>query len=220
MKDKTYKFAVFLLDRYDDELYKKIKMHSLCQKGYISQVVKVNNFSPYSNKSESYLKSVCSKIILQINSKLSGVSYTLDLNSKIKDKKLMLIGVDSSYIKEEGTGVAMVSTINKSFTNFYNKEQIYKEEKNKPLLFYISEFIKEALAEYKKFNESFPKGIIIYRQGVSLHQKDFLEKEVENIRKVCKEYDNIFYDYILVNTKTNYKFFEKKMESMRILKDY
>ena len=43
----------------------------------------------------------------------------------------MVSGVDSSHIKGKRTGVAMVSTINDSFTDFYNKEEIVKESDNK-----------------------------------------------------------------------------------------
>jgi hypothetical protein len=75
--------------------------------------------------------SVCSKILLQINSKLSGVSYMLKLDKVIKERNLMIIGVDSSHIKGRRTGVAMVATFNTSYTNFYNKELIIQEEKKK-----------------------------------------------------------------------------------------
>ena len=50
--------------------------------------------------------------------------------------------------------------------------------------------------------------IIIYRQGVSLHQKEFLKIEISLIDEFCKN-KNIKYYYILVNTKTSFKFFEK-----------
>ena len=75
------------------------------------------------------------------------------------------------------------------------------------LQFCISSFIKEALVQYNNNLKELPKGIVIYRQGVSLQQKDFLINEVQNIKK---ELDNkIKFYYILVNTKTTYKFFEK-----------
>ena len=151
--------------------------------------------------------SVCSKILLQINAKLSGVSYMAKIDDDVKDRKLMIIGVDSSHIKGKRTGVAMVATINTSFTNFFNKETIIEEETKDQLEFCISGFIKEALAQYEKLNKKLPKGIIIYRQGVSLQQKIFLRNEVDNIQKVCDE-NKLLYYYILVNTKTTYKFFE------------
>ena len=200
MGDGDYKFVVFLLDR-NDYIYKNLKIHSLCNNGYVSQVVKVSSL-------RKNIMSVCSKILLQINSKLSGVTYTAKINDEVKNRRLMIIGVDSSHIKGKRTGVAMVSTVNSSFSNFYNKETIIKEEKKEQFQFCVSGFIEEAIAQYNKTNSKLPGGIIIYRQGVSLQQKDFLESEVNNIKKVCEK-NKILYYYILVNTKTTYKFFEK-----------
>ena len=200
MSNGEYKFVVFLLDR-NDYIYKNLKVHSLCHNGYVSQVIKVNSL-------KKNAMSVCSKILLQINAKLSGVSYVAKLGDEVKNRRLMIIGVDSSHIKGKRTGVAMVATINTSFSNFYNKEKIIEEKKKEQLQFCISGFIKEAISEYNKLNEKLPGGIIIYRQGVSLQQKEYLKNEVDNIKKICEE-NNVLYYYILVNTKTTYKFFEK-----------
>ena len=198
MNGNQYKFALFLLDK-NDKIYRTIKIHSLCRQGYVSQVVKVSSL-------KKNALSVCSKILLQINAKLSGVSYIAKFDNDVKDRKLMIIGVDSSHIKGKRTGVAMVATINPSFTNFYNKEHIIEEKTKEQFVFSISSFIEEAIAKYNEFNKHLPGGIIIYRQGVSFQQKEFLEKEVQNIQKVCDK-NKILYEYILVNTKTTYKFF-------------
>ena len=200
MKTGEYKFVLFLLDK-NDYIYPDLKISSLVDNGYVSQVVKVGSL-------KKNALSVCSKILLQINAKLSGVSYMPKLDDSIKKRKLMIIGVDSSHISGQRTGVAMVATINPSFTNFYNKESIIEEKNKEQIQFCISGFIKEAIVKYQKLNEKLPGGIIIYRQGVSLQQKDFLTNEVKNIQKICNE-NKILYYYILVNTKTTYKFFEK-----------
>ena len=206
MLENKPSFIVFLLDNDDNNIYRDLKTHSLCTIGYVSQVVKVESL-----ENEKNVLSVCSKILLQINSKLSGVSFLPELSKNIKDRKLMIVGVDSSHIKGKKrgvTGVAMVSTINTSFTNFYNKEIIIEEENKEQIQFGISKFIDEALDKYKDLNKDLPKGVIIYRQGVSLQQKKSLKKEVDSIQKLCNN-KNVLYYYILVNTKTNFKFFEK-----------
>ena len=197
---KKYSFALFLLDR-NDRIYSTLKYYSLCEHGYISQVVKASSL-------HKNALSVCSKILLQINAKLSGVSYIAKFDKNIKERNLMIIGVDSSHIRGKRTGVAMVATINPSFTNFYNKEQIILEEKKESFLISISSFIEEAIQKYNEINKTYPKGIIIYRQGVSFQQKEFLKNEVINIQKVCDK-NKLLYEYILVNTKTTYKFFQK-----------
>ena len=145
---------------------------------------------------------------MQINSKLSGISYEAKFTQDVMNKKLMVIGADSSHIKGERTGYALVATINKNFSEFYNKETIIEEKNRINLQFPISSFIKEALDQYKNSLKELPQGIIIYRQGVSLQQKDTLTNEVKNIQTELDNYKIKFY-YILVHTKTTYKFFKK-----------
>ena len=201
-KKREFDFVVFLLGK-NDRIYAQLKKHSLCTNGYVSQVIKARSIQ------KKGAMSVCSKILLQINAKLGGVSYKALVDKTVSERKLMVVGVDSSHVKKKGTGVAMVATINDSYTDFFNKEEIIKEENNKEQLQYcVSSFIEEAIEEYKKNNKEKPKGIIIYRQGVSLQQKEYLKTEIRQIDQTCNT-KGVLYYYILVNTKTTFKFFEK-----------
>ena len=191
---------IFYLGK-NDYIYPQLKKHSLCNNGYISQVVKARSV----NKKGAL--SVCSKILLQINAKLGGISYKAVVDKDVEKLKIMAIGVDSSHTSKR-TGVAMIATINDSYTDFYNKEDIIEEENKSQLQFCVSSFIEEAIQAYKNKNKEIPKSIIIYRQGVSLQQKTFLKEEIKQIEEVCKTKNILFY-YILVNTKTTFKFFEK-----------
>jgi hypothetical protein len=56
---------IFYLGK-NDYIYPQLKKHSLCNNGYIGQVVKARSV----NKKGAL--SVCSKILLQINAKLRG----------------------------------------------------------------------------------------------------------------------------------------------------
>ena len=198
---REYDFVVFLLGK-NDKIYGQLKKHSLCKNGYVSQVVKARSIQ------KKGVMSVCSKILLQLNAKLGGVSYKAKMDNSVQERKLMVVGVDSSHIKGKRTGVAMVATLNDSYTDFYNKEEIIEEKNNKEQLQYcISNFIEEAITAYNKKNKEMPKGVIIYRQGVSFQQKDYLKTEIAQIELSCKTKNVLFY-YVLVNTKTTFKFFE------------
>ena len=227
---REYDFVLFLLGK-NNYIYPKLKIHSLCTNGYVSQVVTTDTLT------KKGIMSVCSKILLQINAKLGGAMYKLRLEKSIAGKKIMLVGVDSSKHKDKnnyGTGVAMVATINDTFTDFYNDvkiinkakpkkhseddtdEQIEKDKEEQERLnkkyeddfhLSISKFIEEAVEVYKKNNKgNKPDWIIIYRQGVSLQQKQFLNNEIREIDNVCLN-KSIQYYYILVNTKSTFKFF-------------
>ena len=199
-----YSFAVFLLDQNDNDndMYSPLKTHSLCNNGYISQVVKVKSLK------KQGIMSVCSKILLQINAKLRGSSYIIK-NRYYND--IMAIGIDSSYVKGKGRCIAMVASINNSFSDFFNKQDIIREDDEENInriKVCVSSFIEDAIKIYKSNNnKKLPMSIIIYRQGVSLQQKQYLKEEIEKIDELCINED-INYYYILVNTKTTFKFFE------------
>jgi aubergine-like protein len=151
--------------------------------------------------------STCSKILLQINAKLGGVSYKAVIDKPIQERKIMVVGVDSSHFSKR-TGIAMVSSIDDSFADFYNKEQIIEEDNVEQIQFCVSSFLEEAIPKYEIKNGEKPKNIIIYRQGVSDNVKDALKIEIQQIEQVCNNHNILFY-YILVNTKTTFKFFQK-----------
>ena len=203
---REYDFALFLLGE-NIYIYPQLKMHSLCHNGYISQVVKVDTL--YNDK----IKNICSNILIQINAKLGGSLYKIQIDKALAGKKLMVIGVDSSKHKDKnnyGTGIAMVATINDSLSNFYSESKIVKINYMKDQFHLcISNFIENALKVYEKNNNGKkPDWIIIYRQGVSKEQKEKLKPEIREIDETCSN-QNIPYYYIFVNTKSTFKFFEK-----------
>ena len=203
---REYDFALFLLGE-NIYIYPQLKMHSLCHNGYISQVVKVDTL--YNDK----IKNICSNILIQINAKLGGSLYKIQIDKALAGKKLMVIGVDSSKHKDKnnyGTGIAMVATINDCLSNFYSESKIVKINDMKDQFHLcISNFIENALKVYEKNNNGKkPDWIIIYRQGVSKEQKEKLKPEIREIDETCSN-QNIPYYYIFVNTKSTFKFFEK-----------
>ena len=202
----NYDFAMFLLGN-NDYIYPKLKMHSLCTNGYISQVVKVDTLY---NKN---IRSVFSKILIQMNAKLGGSLYKIEIDKALQGKKIMVIGADSSKHKDKnnyGTGIAMVATINDNLNDFYCETKIIKVNDMKDQFhFCISNFIENAVKVYEKNNKgNKPDLIIIYRQGVSKQQKEQLKPEIREIEDVCLN-NNIKYYYIFVNTKSTLKFFMK-----------
>ena len=100
LSEDKYDFVLYLLSKKNN-IYPQIKKHSLCSNGYISQVVKVDTLY------KKGIMSICSKILLQINAKLGGATYKLDLGKSLAGKRIMVVGVDSSKHKDKnnyGTG--------------------------------------------------------------------------------------------------------------------
>ena len=173
---KNCKFVIFLINNKTDKLYGHLKKHSLCTKGYISQVIKYESIMRAIKQRKGRLDSYFSKILLQINNKLGGFNYFLNTDKIIDDRKVLLIGVDSSHAwgrnsgkyNRKKTGVAMVATKDKNFSKFYSREEIINLDRHYSSASRrnIASFIEEAFEQYKKENKETPKNIIIYRQGI------------------------------------------------------
>ena len=164
-------------------------------------------------RSDSYF----SKILLQINNKLGGFNYFLDTDEVTNKRNIVLIGIDTSHTwgkktskyNRKITGVSMVATKDKNFSKFYSKNEIieYDNHYSSATRRNISKFIEEAVEKYIKENKTEPKNIIIYRQGIAHNQLDKIKLEVSFIEEICSKL-KINYYYVLVNTRTNIKFFE------------
>ena len=197
-ENNKYDFIIFLLGK-NTRIYNDLKKHSLCQNGYVSQVIRTSSL-------KSHILSTCSKILLQINAKLGGISYKTIIDKPLKDMDIMVIGADSSHFGKN-TAIALISTIDESFADFYNKGEIIKDN-DVQYRFCVSSFIEEAIPVYEKKNNKTPKNIIIYRQGISDNIINLLKEEIFQIEQLCNKKGILFY-YILVNTRTTFKFFEK-----------
>ena len=212
-KMENYSMVIFVLDSRKEFLYNSLKRHSLVEKGYLSQVVKTENIKGKRNLS------VASKLLVQMNNKLGGVSYFL--NDSVLNEDLMLISIDSSHISGRRTGVAMVASINNDFTLSTSQIDIIEEKNKTQLCFCVGKFINKALIEYFKIAKKFPKGIVVYRQGVSQEQKEYIKQEVAVLENYCNGFYSdcvnknlpIPYYFVFVNKKMTYKFFEKRQKN-------
>jgi len=155
-----------------------------------------------------------------------GSLFKIQIPKEIKDKNLMVIGIDISIQKGQNKlNIAMCATTNPNFTEYYSsKSYVQINQEGLPsdnISLNVSAFIYEAILQFFKKNKFNPQGIIIYRQGVSKEQKGFLETEVQEIEKLLTgrshgiekeifQRNPIPYYYILVNKKTSLKFFEKE----------
>ena len=217
MKKRNIKFVIFFLSKRNNDLYKTLKIHSLCEKGYVSQVIKFESLQRAKRKGGSVLSSYISKILLQINCKLGGANYLLNLDNSILQREIMFIGLDfglnSSHVwkKREKGVITMVATKDKNFSKFYPQNEIINcGKKNEYILTIyknITNFIEKAIVKYEKEEKHSPKNIIFYRQGISEYQVENIKNEVKAIEEICNK-KNINYYYVIVNAKTSLKIFE------------
>jgi aubergine-like protein len=215
IKTKKYNIITFLInDRLDGiGLYSKLKFYTQEQKGIVTQFIKTKSL-------KKNALSVVSNILIQMNTKIGGISCIADFKDDIKKENLMVVGVDSSGYEDSGKlyqNISFCASLDQYFTNYVNKKTTITIEDYDNTNLPIATFMETALSEYFKIHKKFPGGVIIYRQGISQGQKNYLRTEIEQLQKIfngdsdkkCFKDIKIKYYYVLVNKKSSLKFFEE-----------
>ena len=219
---RPIKFIIFFISNKNNELYNKLKEHSLCDEGYISQIIKLESLQRVMKKGRGLDASYISKILLQINCKLGGASYLLNLDNTILNRNIVFIGIDfglnaaHTWNKREKGVMTMIATRDKYYSKFYAKNEIINCKNIKvdyilALQEKLSNFFDVVINKYEKEEKgNSPKNIIIYRQGISQYQIEYIKSEIKIIEEICNK-KKINYYYVIINTKTNLKFFEQNL---------
>ena len=209
INEKT-QFVLALLtpeDKKYERLYPLFKRYTFIEKPVPSQVV--ISSSIYDEKK---VKSVCSKIILQINAKLGSTLWAANIeNLGIANKDIMLIGADVFHNtqKNKQSVIGLCASFDPSFTKYYSRVKF--QESGLEVMKGISPLISDCITHYYKVNKFLPKIIIFYRDGVGDSQYDMVRNiEIPSIlngfKAIDKNYDPKFCE-ILVNKRIDDKFF-------------
>ena len=153
----TLQLVVAIFPTQRDDRYSAIKKLCCIDSPIPSQVI---NSRTISNPSK--LKSVAQKIALQINCKLGGELWALD----IPLKNLMVIGIDVYHDTAQGHNSigAFVASSNHICTRWYSRVTI--QMKGQELVDGLKTCLVAALRKYHECNGALPERIIVYRDGV------------------------------------------------------
>ncbi|KAM9446701.1 piwi-like protein 2 [Clarias gariepinus] len=141
-----------------DDLYSAIKKFCCVQTPCPSQVINIRTISQ-----PKKLRSIAQKILLQINCKLGGELWTVN----VPLKHLMVIGVDVHHdtTKKTLSVMGFVASLNSLMTKWYSR--VAFQMPNEEIINGFRVCLLAALQKYYEVNHSFPEKIIIYRDGVS-----------------------------------------------------
>ncbi|KAM9312009.1 piwi-like protein 2 [Gastrophryne carolinensis] len=141
-----------------DDLYGAIKKLCCVQTPVPSQVV---NSRTISNPAK--LRSIAQKILLQINCKLGGELWGVD----IPLKGLMVIGMDVYHEPSRGlrSVTGFVASINRSLTRWYSC--VVFQLPHQEIMDGLKLSLVAALQKYHEVNHILPEKIVVYRDGVS-----------------------------------------------------
>ncbi|XP_030029276.2 piwi-like protein Siwi [Manduca sexta] len=167
-----------VLARNFSDRYEAIKKKCTIDRAVPTQVVCARNMTSKS------AMSIATKVAIQINCKLGGCPWTVD----IPLPSLMVIGYDVCHdtrSKEKSFG-AFVATLDKQMTQYYSVVNAHTS--GEELSAHMSFNIASAVKKFRERNGTLPGRIFIYRDGVGDGQIPYVHShEVGEIKKKLAE---------------------------------
>lgn len=140
-----------------DDRYSAVKKLCCVESPVPSQVINAKTISQ-----QNKLRSVTQKIALQINCKLGGELWALD----IPLKSLMVIGIDVYHDASRGgrSVCGFVASMNKSLTRWNSR--VCFQSPGQELIDGLKMCLVSSLKKYHEINHTLPDRIVVYRDGV------------------------------------------------------
>ncbi|XP_036096359.1 piwi-like protein 2 isoform X1 [Molossus molossus] len=165
-----------------DDLYGAIKKLCCVQAPVPSQVINVRTIGQ-----PTRLRSVAQKILLQINCKLGGELWGVD----IPLKQLMVIGMDVYHGPGKGmrSVVGFVASINLTLTKWYS--QVVFQMPHQEIVDSLKLCLVGSLKKFYEVNHCLPEKIVVYRDGVSDGQLETVANyEIPQLLKCFEAFEN------------------------------
>lgn len=193
--------------------YANIKKQGCIVLGIPTQVMLIKTITPKPGKPPSSVLSVATKVVIQINCKLGGSPWMIELPIK----GLMTIGFDVCHdVKDKRRAFgAMVATMDLTqSTQIFSTVTAHTNDEELSNEFSLS--VVKAINEFRELHSALPSRICIYRDGVGDGQIKFVqEHEISNIRNILEGIyekagvkDALKFAFIIVNKRINTRLFK------------
>ncbi|NP_001161632.1 piwi-like protein [Saccoglossus kowalevskii] len=160
------------------------------------------------------LMSVATKIAMQLNCKLGGELWALE----IPIKNMMIVGIDcyhDSATKGQSIGAFIAST-NRTITRFYSR--VTFQHTGQELIDGLKVCLQASLKKYHEINKTLPERIFVYRDGVGDGQLPaVVEHEIPQLLDCFKQLGS---DYnpkvavVIVKKRVNARFFHMARQDL------
>ncbi|KAJ8714986.1 hypothetical protein PYW08_004967 [Mythimna loreyi] len=187
-----------------DDRYGAIKKICCADNPVPSQVINARTLM-----NQNKIRSITQKILLQMNCKLGGTLW----NINIPFKTAMVIGIDSHHdaTRKKQSVCAFVASYNQSMTHWYSR--VVFQSKGQEIVDNLKDCLVESLKHYLSVNGALPDRIIIYRDGVGDGELKVLQQYEIPQMKICLsvlggEYKPAL-TYIVVQKRINTRIFMK-----------
>ncbi|KAL7712523.1 PIWI [Entamoeba marina] len=198
IKNSTLVFAVAATDSIYEQVKKFSVDHHVPTQCIKTQTLRRPTLTP-----------IISMITLQMQGKIGGIPWCIDLDKNFDDA--MTVGIDVISSGKEREILAVVNSVDKEMT-VYKKSSVVEKKGLHLAGIHIGEYIEDSLESYKDKNGSYPKKVIIYRGSANSGDlKNLKSGELEQIKQKLNDIDSsIQFIYIAVNNKHDMKFFIKE----------
>lgn len=192
-----------------DDKYSAVKKLCCVECPIPSQVIIARTISQ-----QQKLRSVTQKIALQINCKLGGDLWAVD----IPMRNLMVVGIDVYHDspKNKRSIGAFVASTNHTFTRWFSR--VCFQQPNQELIDGLKVCLISALTKYHELNHSLPRHIVVFRDGVSDSQLSVVSgHEVEQLSKCFSHFGDNYspvLTVIIVQKRVNTRIFVNQRNIM------
>lgn len=185
-----------------DDRYNAVKTLCTAQLAVPSQMINSMTLSK-----PARLRSVTQKIALQINCKLGGELWAVN----IPLQTLMVCGVDVYHdpTRRGQSVVGFVASINPAITRWYSRSKY--QSPGQELVATLKLCLLECLKKYQDNNQQYPQQIVLYRDGVGDGQLQIaIEHEVSQLASAFKCISPTYepqFTMVVVQKRINTRFF-------------
>ncbi|KAM9252529.1 piwi-like protein 2 [Cariama cristata] len=166
-----------------EDLYRAIKKLCCVQSPVPSQVINAQSLAGQLGK----MRTVVQKVLLQMNCKLGGELWGVD----IPLKQLMVIGMDIYHSRSKGmrSVIGFVASMNHILTKWYSR--VVFQMPHQEIADSLRLCLADALEHFHEMNHCLPRKIVMYRDGVSDSQLDtVLKYEIPQMQKCFSTFEN------------------------------
>jgi len=199
-------FVVVILPQQRDELYSAVKKQCLLlEKTVPSQVIIAKTLV-----NEKRLRSIMQKVVLQINCKLGGALWALQIPLK---EAIMFVGIDTYHdpLKKKKSVLAMVASIETQCTHYFSRVNF--QTPHQETAHAMRGMFEEMLAAFFQLNHKYPDRVVVFRDGVGDGQlNQVLQHEVPQFKEAIFEVSGAEcgkFSFIVVQKRINERFFAK-----------
>jgi len=211
---KDPKFVMTIVPNNSADRYAAIKKITCVNNSIPTQVIVQKTMQPKKGNIGS-VKSIATKVLIQINCKLGGCAWMVN----IPIKGLMTVGFDVSRDtsdKQKSYGAFVASMDLKLSTKFFSSVASHSdgEECSRQIALHM----RKALASYLQIHGNLPQRILFYRDGVG--EGDIERVHTQEIKQIQEAIASIYrsngalsepsFAFIIVTKRINTRFFASK----------